>query len=145
MATTKQKKAIKKIVENHGNVSKSMKEAGYSEKSAKNPKNLTESKGFQELMEKEGITDEFLFQKHKELLDKKETFLKWNSETHEYEVIPTGVIDSQAVKAGLDMAYKIKGKYAPDKIEGNINVAEVRLNDRQVEQLIRARTDRSNL
>ena len=48
MATTKQKKAVQKIIENHGNVSKSMREVGYTHNTAKKPTNLTESKGFKE-------------------------------------------------------------------------------------------------
>ena len=48
MPTEKQKKAVDKIVENHGNVSKSMREVGYSPNSAKNPKILTDSKGYKE-------------------------------------------------------------------------------------------------
>ena len=48
MATIKQKKAVARIVENRGNVSKSMLEAGYDPITAKNPKNLTESKGYKE-------------------------------------------------------------------------------------------------
>ncbi len=46
MVTTKQKKAVQRIIENHGNVSKAMREAGYTDATAKNPSNLTESKGF---------------------------------------------------------------------------------------------------
>lgn len=60
MATVRQKLAVKKIIENHGNVSKSMREVGYSTETAKVPSNLTESKGFQELMVKMGLTDELL-------------------------------------------------------------------------------------
>lgn len=60
MPTIKQKLAVQKIVENHGNISKSMREVGYSENSAKNPKNLTESKGFHELCDELGLTDELL-------------------------------------------------------------------------------------
>ncbi len=56
----KQKKAVGKIVENCGNVSKSMKQAGYSDASAKNPKSLTDSKGFEQLMDEAGLTDDFL-------------------------------------------------------------------------------------
>src|SRR5258708_2606005 len=56
MATVKQKTAISKIVENRGNVSKSMKQAGYSPKTAKNPFNLTKSKGFGELCAQYGLT-----------------------------------------------------------------------------------------
>lgn len=51
MATTKQRKALEKVLENKGNVSKSMREAGYSPKTAKNPKILTESKAWRELLD----------------------------------------------------------------------------------------------
>lgn len=57
MATLRQKIAVDKIVENQGNVSKAMREAGYPETTAKNPKNLTDSKGFKELMNEYGLTD----------------------------------------------------------------------------------------
>lgn len=49
MPTTKQKLALKKIVENRGNISKSMRQAGYSPTTAKNPKNLSYNKGNQTL------------------------------------------------------------------------------------------------
>lgn len=60
MATFKQRKALDKIIENRGNVSRAMREVGYEENTAKNPKNLTESKGFIQLLEEEGLTDSFL-------------------------------------------------------------------------------------
>ena len=52
MPTERQQKAIENVVENHGNVSKAMRDAGYKPKTAKNPKNLTESEAWKELMEK---------------------------------------------------------------------------------------------
>jgi len=48
--TIKQKDAISKVVENRGNISKSMRQAGYADKTAKNPKNLTESNAWKEAM-----------------------------------------------------------------------------------------------
>ncbi len=60
MATERQKKAIAKIVENGGNVSKAMKEAGYSNAMVNNPQRLTTSQAFQEFMVKAGVTDEKL-------------------------------------------------------------------------------------
>jgi len=57
MATIKQKKALNKIVENRGNIGKAMLEAGYDENTAKNPKNLTESKGYKELLKESGLTE----------------------------------------------------------------------------------------
>jgi hypothetical protein len=53
MATSKQRKTAEILVENRGkSVSGAMREAGYSGATAKNPKNLTESDGWQELMDK---------------------------------------------------------------------------------------------
>jgi len=51
MSTLKQKKAIVNVVENRGNVSKAMKDAGYADATAKNPKNLTDSKAWEEIMD----------------------------------------------------------------------------------------------
>lgn len=103
MPTLKQKETFDKIVENHGSISSAMREVGYEENTAKNPKNLTESKGWQELMATY-LPDELLAQKHKALLNKADD---------------KGNIDVQAVSKGLDMGYKLKGAYAPEK---NINL-----------------------
>ena len=43
---------VKKIIENHGNVSKAMREVGYTEATAKNPKkNLTDTAGYKKIAE----------------------------------------------------------------------------------------------
>lgn len=105
MPTIKQKKAFKKIIENHGSVSAAMVEVGYTEASAKNPSNLTESKGFKELMAQE-LPDGYLLKKHRKLLDRLDK---------------EGEIDVQAVSKGLDMAYKLGGNYSAEK-HININV-----------------------
>jgi len=60
MATIRQRQAFNKIIENHGNVMKSMREVGYSPNTVINPSNLTDSIGFQELCEEYGLTDDFL-------------------------------------------------------------------------------------
>ena len=60
MATQRQRKAVNNIVDNGGIVSKAMEKAGYSKKTAKTPQKLTESKGFKELCEEYGLTDELL-------------------------------------------------------------------------------------
>lgn len=61
MATMKQKQALDKIVENRGtSISKAMRDVGYADNTAKNPKNLTKSKGFDELCEERGLTDKLL-------------------------------------------------------------------------------------
>ena len=60
MSTTKQKLALQKTVVYGGNVTRAMREAGYAEATANNPSNLTKSKGFLELCEKQGLTDNLL-------------------------------------------------------------------------------------
>jgi hypothetical protein len=108
MATIKQKKAFDKTLENMGNVSKSMRQVGYSASVAKNPKILTDSKGWKELTE-EYLSDELLAERHLELLNKREVIRTPDGD--EVSDQP----DTQAVKAALDMAYKIKDKYAAEK------------------------------
>lgn len=61
MPTLKQKKAIANMVEMGGdNMGQAMVEAGYSRAAAKNPRKLTESKGFAELCNDLGLTDELI-------------------------------------------------------------------------------------
>lgn len=146
MPTIRQKKAFKHVVENHGNVSRAMLEAGYDPTTAKNPKNLTDSIGWKQLMD-EYMSDSELAKKHRELLDqvKYEYFVfpksmkdeeiqeKVEAVGVELTVIETGekgkyafykTIDAVARKSALDMAYKLKGSYAPDKhININTNVS----------------------
>ena len=113
MATERQKKAIEYVVENGGNVSQAMIKANYSPKTAKTPQKLTQSKAWEELMDKH-LPDKLLAKKHKELLTipkKVRKFIKGDLES-EYEEV-----DSNALKAGLDMAYKLKGHYKPTKTE----------------------------
>ena len=71
MATLKQKKAVGKLVENGGNISRSMRQAGYRPATAKNPKKLTESKGFKELCIEAGLTEQFILEALKEDIEKK--------------------------------------------------------------------------
>lgn len=89
MATIKQKLVLQKIIENHGNISKSMREVGYTKATAKNPSNLTESKGMRELIEK-FVSDQSLVSINKDLLT--------NS-------------DNNTKMKVLNMIYKVKGLY----------------------------------
>lgn len=62
MATVKQKKALEHLVENGGNVSKAMRDAGYTEATAKTPSKLLDSRGFIELMNSKGLTDDLIIE-----------------------------------------------------------------------------------
>ncbi len=114
MPTENQQKAFNKTMEKLGNDEKVdmgdiLKESGYSDAVVKNPKVVTESKGWQELMDSY-LPDELLAKKNNWLLRNK----NW-----------------QAVNAGLDKAYKIKGKYK-ETIEhtGSLTLTQ-KLNDNQ--------------
>jgi len=116
MATAKQKGVFNKMVENGGNMSKAMREAGYSESMAKNPQKLTRSKGFQELMDKYGLDDTSLVKKHRELLESKKI-----TRVTEKNGVKTEVEELNPLAArALDMAYKVKSLYAPQKVEADI-------------------------
>lgn len=113
MATVRQRKAIEKVVENNGNVSRAMIEAGYSKAAAKNPKNLTESKAWAELMEKY-LPDDMLAKRHMQFLNTEKITKVYQKGELRYEEETT---DPSAVKA-LDMAYKLKKRY------GDMNIGQ---------------------
>lgn len=100
--TIKQKLVALKITENHGNISKTMLEVGYSPNTAKKPQNLTESKGWQQLLE-EYLPDDKLLKTHDEALQA----TKWNDFTGEREA------DHTTRLKAVDMAYKVKGRGVP--------------------------------
>lgn len=117
--TVKQTKAIKNAVENGGNVSKAMRDAGYSPQTAKNPSKLTESIAWNDLMEQH-LPDTELAKVHDELLHSKKITKFIGKGDYETETSEDSPI---AVKA-LDMAYKLKGYYAPEKKDVKISRLE---------------------
>ena len=109
MATIRQKLALHKSIKNGGNISKAMVEVGYSANTAHTPQKLTESKGFIELCEEIGLTDDFLA---KALYDDIKA-------------------KKQDRKPELELAFKVKGrlKEQDEKPKGNtynIFIAEQR-------------------
>jgi hypothetical protein len=111
--TTKQKETFKKVIFEGKSVSRAMIECGYSAKTAKNPSHVTRSKNWNELMN-QYLPDTLLMKRHKQLINAKvkvRIFRNGKLETKkEY-------MDYKAMKAGLDMAYKLNGKYRPIKVE----------------------------
>ena len=87
MATIKQKKAVDIMLENGGNVSRAMLEAGYTPATSKTPQKLTESDGFRELMELY-LPDDMLLRALSDDIEKKEGNRK----------------------AELELAFKVKGR-----------------------------------
>lgn len=114
MATYRRKALRKELLENGGkSVSGAMRKVGYSKAYSKNPQLLTKTKSWQELME-QYIPEKLLAVKHSELLNKKEFVVIGRGKDR--EAFPTGEIDADAVARGLDMGYKLRGKYKPTEM-----------------------------
>ena len=105
VATKRQLQAIDNLVENGGNVSKAMRDAGYSEMTAKTPQKLTESKAFNELMS-EAITDAKLIKVIDDGLTANRTF------TEDGDTID--VPDHAIRHKFLETALKVKGAFKTD-------------------------------
>ena len=119
--TAMQKRAFQEfLVDDGGTQGEKLVKAGYSSKTAETPTKVTESVGFKQLFE-QYLPDKDLAAKHKELMNKKEVHVSTNK-FGEVNITPTGEIDTQAVKAALDMAYKIKGNYKEDNDQRKVNV-----------------------
>ncbi len=93
MATKRQLLAFNKMVENGGNVSAAMREAGYSDAMSHNPQKLLQSKAWQELSA-EILPMEELIKSVRGLVDS----------------------DNMSIRAkGLDMAFRLRGMYRMHK------------------------------
>ena len=119
-ATIRQKRIFKKVLENGGIVSKAAKGI-YSDAMAKNPQKITNSKGFQELFN-EVVTDRKLRNKHNSLLEDNKSEIQ--------------------IKA-LDLAYKVKGHYAPEKKQSvNLNLNTELKNSKESKDLVEEYEDK---
>lgn len=148
--TLKQKKLAKLIVENLESEEtltggQMLEKVGYSEGLIKHPGRVISQEGVQQELERL-LPDEYLNQAHRELLDHKRidyfVFPKeMLDEEIEKKVNDVGieviniqpslkgkyafysVLDANARKAALDMAFKRKGSYAPEKRQSvNVNL-----------------------
>jgi hypothetical protein len=157
MATFKQIQATKNLIENHGNFYKAMRAAGYSHNSAKIPDNLRKSKGFKELFD-EFVPESKVTEKLNYLLDASHLdhyvfpVAMENEEIRELiEDIPGCKLrkisvgetakrayfwtpDNHSIKEAIDIALKVRGAYAPQKI--SIEDPNDSLNDEELDQKI---------
>lgn len=147
----RQKIVAKKILENPGSISKAMREAGYGPGYAKNPQSLTSTQTWQDLLEKY-LPDEKLTEKHEQLMEASsvDTFTvdrKLKDDAihaiarkarvkvfliQRFSGIDTRVyiskIDSATQRAALDMAYKLKGVYAAERLDLTSKGREIKAN-----------------
>lgn len=110
-------------MENHGVVSTAMIEAGYSPNTALNPSNLTNSKGWAELMDKV-LSDSKLTAIHNKLLNKKEVLIISDGAKDGSHFEFTEQPHSDAAKA-LDMAYKLKRKYESESVNNSVVIVNI--------------------
>ena len=103
----RQRLAAKLSVENGGIVSRAMRDAGYSPQTAKVPQKLTESKSWDELME-EFLPESKLAAVHQQQLDAEK--MQVVGGVAQYEP------DNDARIKAMDLAYKLRGRYAPEQI-----------------------------
>lgn len=101
-----------------------LEQAGYCESFVNHPSRVLNMTGFQKAFH-EAIPSELLLEKHKSLLEKKVTITRYNKKTGVSRIVRTKEIDTQAVKAGLDMAYKIKDVYAKPDAPGKTNILNI--------------------
>lgn len=92
--TERMKKVFREVQENGTPVAVAMRENGYSHVSAKNPQKLTQSKQWQHMLDKYGLSGETLAKRHGELVQSKK--------------------EDVALRA-IDMGYKVTGKYEQHK------------------------------
>lgn len=107
MPTVKQRTVALNLLENPGKpIGTAMKEAGYAHGMVVNPKDLTESRGWKELMN-EYLPDKTLLQVHKEGLAAMRTITSPTEPDHEVEDHPTR-------HKFLETAYKLKKYVGPE-------------------------------
>lgn len=137
--TIKQKLATEKVVENGGNVSKAMIDAGYSLKTAHTPQKLTESKGWKELMDKY-LPDEDVLRAHQEGLEANKVISarivgkEANEQTDDFIEVP----DHPTRLKAVELAYKVKKKGDVDLL-ANIQNNYFNLTDEQLDKLIESK------
>lgn len=163
MPTIKQKKAFQELGVNGGNLTKAMKVAGYSAEVSKRTDKLTKTKGFKELME-EYLSDEDLAKAHRELLNAgfierigfekdiededildvfkkakgcKVLYIRHYKDSEKIAYVQ--VIDNNARKNALEMAYKLKGSYAPEKsvqLQVKVNLEQQEKINKAIDEII---------
>ena len=113
----KHREVLKNMSNNVVTRQDAMLQEGYSEVYAKNG-HIAETDSWQELM-RTYLPDELLAKRHKELLNKRELVKIFNHTTGEYEKELYDSPDTQAVSKGLELGYRIKGKFPKEDSVNN--------------------------
>lgn len=116
------------VAQKRGRISKAeiMRQAGYSPATATHPKKLTNSKGWNKLLEKQ-MPDEYLVKKHNEALEATKvisariTSKEANEGTDDFIEVPDHKVRLEAVKLG----YQIKGHLQDNHTNVQVNGEKV--------------------
>lgn len=120
-ASQKQKKATALVLQGQS-VSSAMLEAGYTPASAKNPKNLTQTKYFIDIMEKHGVTDDKIAKVLDEGLGAVKNGEADYSTRHKYmeTALKVKKLTEGEEKGGGDITINIIN-YSRDEIDGTVD------------------------
>lgn len=127
MATQRAMLAFTKALENNGNVSKAMREAGYPPTTAKNPQQLTRTKGWKELCKKAGLTETKLLKKIVQGLEAKKvisaniTYGDADEKTNDFIEVDDFPTQHKYVETGLKVIGRLKPEEDPAKPSIAIN------------------------
>lgn len=135
MPTTRAKLAIKNIGKTRTE-EEALVNAHYSPSYARSGQ-IKKTKGWQELMDKY-LPDELIAKRHQELINKRDVKVVKTQDGQEVaEVLDQP--ETQAVSKGIDMAYKLKGSYAPEQVRKvvlTINAEVKQKADKAIDELI---------
>jgi hypothetical protein len=123
MATLKQKLALKKITEEHRPVSRAMLEVGYTPHTASKPSNLTDSKGWKELVETY-LPDDKLLEVHNKALNATKIVTSHTEPDYAIDDVPTQL-------RAVELGYKVKGKLSENVTNNQFNAAEMSVQFRE--------------
>lgn len=134
--SVKQKRAIKKLIsalENgrYTTMKEILKESGYSDNVASQPTKVTKTATWQQLME-EYLPDELIAKTHGELF-KAEGTIYATSEGRITDM--RKVPDWTARKNAIDLAYKVKGRFAPTEMSVSVERKLEELSDEELEAI----------
>lgn len=120
MATQKQKALAKKILENPSlSMHKAMVDVGYSENTAIDPSNVTNSKGWQELMDKY-LPDDKVLATHEAGLEANKVISvhggNATADSNDFIEVP----DHPTRLKAVELAYKVKKKIGNDTVAGEM-------------------------
>lgn len=106
------KLAVAMVAKGSKSLAQEMKKVGYSENTARAPSKITRSQSWQALMD-QYLPQDLIARKHSELLEAEDVVFIPRGK----KILEKRRPDHMARRAGIEMAHKLRGNFAPEKIE----------------------------